>query len=169
MIISENYWFLDVEASSLNKKSYPIEIGFINAANTNSYSYLINPDSVSGWDDWSYESEDVHKISRYFLWEHGSDASFVSEELQKILESSVVIVDSPMYDKMWLYELFSQTNKTINFEIISVAEFLYDHNLYHKLVDFNKRRTELHNLGEIKHAALDDAIQNKNILIDLLA
>lgn len=138
MIISENYWFLDVEASSLNKNSYPIEIGFVNASNNRSYSSFINPDTVDGWDDWSTDSEEIHNICRFFLWEHGRSALTVAKEIRELLDNATVIVDSPVFDRMWIFELFAKSNMNVNFEIISVEEFLYDHGVHGKIKDFNK-------------------------------
>jgi hypothetical protein len=49
--------FLDFEASSLNKKSFPIEVAWV-FQDGRSRSYLIRP--APEWIDWSDEAEEVH-------------------------------------------------------------------------------------------------------------
>ena len=58
--------FLDFEASSLSKHSYPVEIAWV-FEDGRSRSFLIKP--KSGWTDWSADAEKIHGISRDRLQE----------------------------------------------------------------------------------------------------
>ena len=61
---------IDIEASSLEPESYPIEIA-VRFANGESYDSLIKP--TGDWSDWSMTSQQAHGISREELLEHGKD------------------------------------------------------------------------------------------------
>ncbi|WP_025661469.1 transcriptional regulator [Rhizobium sp. IBUN] len=91
--------FLDFEASSLGKHSYPIEIAWV-FEDGRSRSFLIRP--KPGWTDWSADAERVHGISRDRLQEEGSDVELVVRELMTELSGNELYASSPSWDGKWL-------------------------------------------------------------------
>jgi hypothetical protein len=94
--------FLDFEASSLGKHSYPIEIAWV-FEDGRSRSFLIKP--KPGWTDWSADAEKVHGISRDRLQEEGSDVELVVRELMAELSGNELYASSPSWDGKWLSAL----------------------------------------------------------------
>ncbi|MGV2104105.1 transcriptional regulator [Rhizobium sp. 21-4511-3d] len=74
--------FLDFEASSLSKHSYPIEIAWV-FEDGRSRSLLIAPEP--NWTDWSETAEGIHGISR-----------------EKLADQGVPYASSPSWDGKWL-------------------------------------------------------------------
>ena len=99
-------FIIDIEASSLSEDSYPIEIGW-NDGNGNIDSFLINPDSVAGWTDWSSDSEKIHKISRDVLIEKGVDPQYICEKLESNFRNQTFYSDAPDWDLKWIDRLYS--------------------------------------------------------------
>jgi hypothetical protein len=62
--------FIDFEASSLSKRSYPGEIAWV-FEDARSPSFCIKP--AQGWTDWSTEAEALHGIFRQQLESYGVD------------------------------------------------------------------------------------------------
>jgi len=98
--------FIDVEASSFD--GYPIEIGWADL-HLKTESHLLIP--LSGWteDEWSYESEQVHGISREDLFRSGTPAEQVAKRLNEMLSRKLVLSDAPLFDIHWLARLFADT------------------------------------------------------------
>src|SRR6478735_11535161 len=86
--------FLDFEASSLSKHSYPVEIAWV-FEDGRSRSFLIKP--KSGWTDWSADAEKIHGISRDRLQEEGSDIELVVGELMAELSGHELYASSPSW------------------------------------------------------------------------
>ncbi len=91
--------FLDFEASSLGKQSYPIEVAWV-FEDGRSQSFLIKP--KSGWVDWSADAEKIHGISRDLLQEKGSDIELVVGEMLSQLSGNELYASSPSWDGKWL-------------------------------------------------------------------
>lgn len=104
--------FIDVEASSFADHSYPIEIAW-NDGHHDIQSYLIDPTSVTSWNDWSLASEQIHGLARETLKREGSPANSVSEALKKELTGKIVYSDNPDFDGMWICNLFDGVGKTL--------------------------------------------------------
>lgn len=103
--------FLDIEASSLSVKSYPIEVAWSDTAG-NITSYLINPYSVADWTDWDYEAQQLHGISRKECRENGVHPSFLCQKLdQSILPKESVYADGGQIDQDWIDVLYSAGSK----------------------------------------------------------
>jgi hypothetical protein len=98
--------FLDFEASSLTSVSYPIEVAW-SLPDSSIESYLISPEGVDRWTDWSFEAQETHGISKQDLVVHGRTPAWVCQRMNQQLLGKVVYTDSPYYDGMWLAELFS--------------------------------------------------------------
>lgn len=70
--------FLDFEASSLTKHSYPIEIAWV-FEDGRSRTFLIRP--APGWTDWSAKAEAIHGISRELLEHEGAEITVIVQEM----------------------------------------------------------------------------------------
>lgn len=70
--------FLDFEASSLSKQSYPIEVAWV-FEDGRHRSHLIRP--TPEWTDWSHEAEQIHGISRSLLLTEGHSVHDVANEV----------------------------------------------------------------------------------------
>jgi hypothetical protein len=93
----------DVEASSLYKLSYPIEVA-VCGIDMQPESMLIKP--MAHWDDWSAESQAVHNISRSMLASDGQDAKLAALRINALVQGHFVFSDAPEFDASWLAKLF---------------------------------------------------------------
>jgi hypothetical protein len=91
--------FLDFEASSLAKDSYPIEVGWIFEDGT-AASFLIKP--APDWTDWSSESEEIHGISRSMLENEGMSVEAVANEMLSSLAGHELYASAPSWDGKWM-------------------------------------------------------------------
>lgn len=91
--------FLDFEASSLSKQSYPIEVGWVYEDGAGE-GYLIKP--APGWSDWDAAAEAVHGISRQQLEREGTAHETVCARLIEVFEGNVVYASAPSWDGHWL-------------------------------------------------------------------
>lgn len=119
MVKNDSYpIFIDIEASSLGSKSYPIEIACTDSSG-HIHNYLISPDSITSWTDWNIRSEQLHGISRKRLIDEGLHPSQVCEYLTYMLDGKRCYSDAPDYDKHWLIVLFEATRlKMLNIELL---------------------------------------------------
>lgn len=91
--------FLDFEASSLAKRSYPIEVAWI-FEDGRSESYLIRP--ASGWEDWDIEAEAIHHIPRALLEAEGVPHDVVAARMIAELSGHDLLASAPSWDGKWL-------------------------------------------------------------------
>ena len=98
--------FIDIEASSLGSRSYPIEIAW-NYPDGSIEAHLISPAGIERWTDWSADAEKIHGISRAQLHKDGKSPSWVCCRMNQQFVGHVVYSDDPDYDGMWLAELFA--------------------------------------------------------------
>lgn len=91
--------FLDFEASSLGKHSYPIEVAWV-FEDGRSTSFLIRP--LPSWTDWSDEAERIHGISRDQLVAEGTSVVAVVQQMTAELPGHELHASSPSWDGKWL-------------------------------------------------------------------
>lgn len=91
--------FLDFEASSLSKQSYPIEVGWVREDGTGE-SHLIRP--APGWTEWDERAAAVHGITREQLQREGEPHEQVCARLLAVFEQNVVLASAPSWDGHWL-------------------------------------------------------------------
>lgn len=98
--------FLDVEASGLGSKSWPIEVGWA-FGDGKSSSFLVKP--APDWDDdaWEQSAERLHGISRHQLAKEGLDPTQACLLLNRALSNVRVYSDAPDWDGFWLFRLFA--------------------------------------------------------------
>lgn len=94
--------FLDFEASSLGKRSYPIEVGWV-FEDGRSESHLIRP--AEKWTDWDQQAEAIHRISRIHLLAKGSPHDVVAQRMIEVLSGHDLLASAPSWDGKWMSAL----------------------------------------------------------------
>ncbi|WP_332800637.1 3'-5' exonuclease [Sphingomonas sp. PB2P12] len=94
--------FLDFEASSLGKASYPIEVAWVFEDGT-SESHLIRP--APDWTDWDPAAQAIHGIERRELEEAGEDHAVVAARMVEALAGHDLLASAPSWDGKWLSAL----------------------------------------------------------------
>ncbi len=94
--------FLDFEASSLGKNSYPVEVAWV-FEDGRSVTHLIRP--TPKWTDWAYEAEKIHGITRGKLLNEGVPVFDVAEEMLRELSGHSLFASAPSWDGKWLSAL----------------------------------------------------------------
>jgi len=93
---------MDFEASSLGKKSYPIEVAWV-FEDGRAEDWLIRP--AADWLDWDTEAEAVHKISRSRLEAEGTPVTEVAQRMLAVLSGHELHASAPSWDGKWLSAL----------------------------------------------------------------
>lgn len=91
--------FLDFEASSLSRRSYPIEVGWV-FADGRSEALLIRP--APGWDDWDPRAEAIHHLERDRLEREGAPHDEVARRMVEALAGHALFASAPSWDGKWL-------------------------------------------------------------------
>lgn len=103
---------LDIEASSLGSRSFPIEVAVTDIVTAETQSWLIRP--TIEWlksGDWSDGAQAVHGITKSELIKNGLPVRQVVRELTARVNAAVVLSDEQKYDQDWLDKLFLAANK----------------------------------------------------------
>jgi len=91
--------FLDFEASSLARHSYPIEVAWV-FEQGESESHLIRP--APGWEDWDESAEAIHHIPRPQLLREGTPHDAVAQRMVEMLSGHDLTASAPSWDGKWL-------------------------------------------------------------------
>lgn len=94
--------FLDFEASSLGKKSFPVEVAWVFEDGTHR-SHLIRPHP--DWSDWSAEAEALHGLSRGRLEREGLPVETLAQDMLAVLAPHQLYASAPSWDGKWLSAL----------------------------------------------------------------
>lgn len=94
--------FLDFEASSLGKRSYPIEVAWV-FEDGRFEAHLIRP--APGWEDWDPAAEAIHHIPRVTLLERGEPHDAVAGRMIDQLTGHELLASAPSWDGKWLSTL----------------------------------------------------------------
>ena len=94
--------FLDFEASSLSKESYPIEVAWA-FEDGRSEAHLIRP--APGWVEWDARAEAIHHIPREELVAHGAPCEIVARRMIEVLAGHDLRASAPSWDGKWLSAL----------------------------------------------------------------
>ena len=97
------FLFIDIEATSLNDASVPIEVAWVEE-NDHGESHLIRPEPH--WRDWSPKAEALHGISRQLLSAEGRPAADVARVMEAACRTRILVSDAPAFDAEWLRVLF---------------------------------------------------------------
>ncbi|MBK8082894.1 MAG: transcriptional regulator [Devosia sp.] len=91
--------FLDFEASSLSKFSYPVEVGWVFEDGLGE-SHLIRP--APAWTEWDAAAEATHGISRDLLERDGLPVERVCDKVVRLFDDNRVFASAPSWDGHWL-------------------------------------------------------------------
>lgn len=120
--------FIDVEASSLGTRGYPIEVGLITSEGS-MYCSLISPPADWTKNDaiaWDEGAERVHGITRPILATHGKPLQHVASELNRIAAGLTLFSDAWGNDYPWLARLFDAAELPMHFHLDSLRKLLDD-------------------------------------------
>lgn len=95
--------FLDFEASSLAKASYPIEVAWV-FEDGSGEEHLIRP--ARAWTDWAADAAALHGLTREQLVAEGEPHDRVARRILATLRPHEVYVSAPSWDGKWLSTLF---------------------------------------------------------------
>jgi DNA polymerase III epsilon subunit-like protein len=91
--------FIDFEASSLSRRSYPIEVAWV-FENGDAESHLIRP--APGWIDWDPNAQAIHGIDRASLEREGTPHDIVARRMVELLAGHDLRTSAPSWDGKWL-------------------------------------------------------------------
>lgn len=98
--------FIDLEASGLGAKSWPVEVGWA-FAEGDARGMLIRPDNSWSDDAWDPAAQRLHGLERAELERDGASAAAVCKAMNAALADAEVHSDAPDWDGFWLFRLFS--------------------------------------------------------------
>ncbi|HOP19096.1 MAG TPA: hypothetical protein PLV61_08600 [Parvularculaceae bacterium] len=108
--------FIDLEASGLGSKSWPVEVGFAFIEGA-PQSTLIRPDATWSDEAWDKGAEALHGLTRAELDRDGQNIRDVCRSLNKSLAGAEVYSDAPDWDGFWLFRLFMAANMRQQFAV----------------------------------------------------
>jgi hypothetical protein len=117
--------FIDLEASSLDARGYPIEIGWAAADGLISVTHdsmLIRP--TIDWREsghWSEESAAVHRISWGNLMRNGMDVLDVVKRIDVAFAGQTLVSDAPDTDLRWLAMVYEAVDRTCPWRMQDLA------------------------------------------------
>jgi len=91
--------FLDFEASSLRKNSYPIEVAWV-FQDGRSESHLIAP--APNWTDWDDAAQAIHGLARDTIIADGEAVEAVATRMIEALSGYDLFASAPSWDGKWL-------------------------------------------------------------------
>lgn len=154
--------FIDFEASSLSFDSYPIEIAWGSDIDQIE-SYLISPESIPAWTDWSEVSQEVHGIPPEELYTHGKHPEWVCQQVYHGLNNKLVYSDAPPFDTDWLHKLFAAANLPLpqfvikDIHEILIAEVACENSDTNEIIPLiEKRKKTARQKVKIQHRAASD-------------
>lgn len=111
--------FVDCEASSLDQRSYPIEIGWAPVAHAGdglaAASVLVRP--TAEWQEhgiWAADSALVHGIEREALDRDGLAVEEAVRRVDEAFQGCILVSDMPDSDMRWLRQLFYAAGRTFS-------------------------------------------------------
>lgn len=117
--------FIDLEASGLDARSWPIEVGWCFPAG-NPQSFLIKPAADWVMEAWDENAQALHGIAREVLDLQGETPNTICAALNAALTGLTVYSDAPDWDGFWLYRLFESGGAKMAFSLSDFSEALRD-------------------------------------------
>lgn len=147
--------FIDFEASSLYRNSWPIEVGlaWTDGHTANSWSSLICPRPEWSMEGWAPESEEIHNIKMDWLYSAPS-ARDVAEEMMTRIGNRYVISDAREFDQHWFDRLVAAMEDPPN-TLLRMEEQLFGFDEIDPREYFQFQTDHEH---EHTHRAADDAL-----------
>ena len=122
--------FIDFEASSLQKHSFPVEVGWVLEDGTGE-GHLIRP--APHWTDWDPEAEAIHGLSRERLAAEGTAHDIVCDRLVDLFAGSSVYCSAPSWDGHWLSMLLRASGRPRHLLRMRDTEELFAEAARHRL------------------------------------
>jgi hypothetical protein len=153
--LTEEFIFLDIEASGLGSLTFPIEVAYVSSIGDKN-EFLIKPtDDWFNHGSWCSDAErDIHKISREMLIENGVSLFCVARALNKALCGKLVLCNDLEYDGVWLTLLFKAANVSVMFSLTDIR-YLYEYWGEEKTTAFKWAYKSI--IPSASHRALPDA------------
>lgn len=171
--------FLDFEASSLSKLSFPIEVGWV-FEDGRSESHLIRP--AGTWADWDPASEAIHRIDRRRLELEGIAHDVVAARMIAALTGHELLAGAPSWDGKWLSVLLraaglprhslrlTGTGEAVRKAIRAILGPGASGPELEALVDDLVARSNIHSAGHVPaHRALPDALDERARFLSIVA
>jgi hypothetical protein len=108
--------FIDCEATSLARESYPVEVG-LGWCGGRTESRLVRPAEAWAGIPWDPKSSAIHRISPGDLLTGGHGVREVAEWLNAACSGFTVCSDNPDYDGHWLGVLFTAARMAVTFRL----------------------------------------------------
>ena len=97
---------IDLEASGLHPRSYPVEIGWCSLDFATSGLLQIAPDTTWAPEDWDPNAEIIHGLTRDYLMQIGLLPAAAANHLNLVLSDNQLVSDAPHLDFRWLRQLY---------------------------------------------------------------
>ncbi|MCI5043722.1 MAG: hypothetical protein MRY72_03405 [Aquisalinus sp.] len=115
--------FIDLEASGLGPKSWPIEVGW-GFHGWPARSMLVKPHASWSLEAWEKTAEELHRISPDTLVRQGTAPLEVALVLNAAFANADVYSDAPSFDGFWLYRLYEAAGVRANFRLHNIASLI---------------------------------------------
>ena len=116
--------FMDIEASGLGPRSYPIEVAWKCGLTGECDSFLINPETGYNWTDWDSTAEDLHHIAVDELLAEGVSVREACQRLNSRLDGKTVTSDALDFDFFWIRRLYESAMMSPAFEMQGIDKVL---------------------------------------------
>ena len=115
---------IDIEASGLGPRSYPIEIAWKCSKTHRGDTFLINPDSAFSWTDWDVNAQHMHGLNRDQLLAEGISVQEACKRLNAALAGHAVYCDALEFDYFWIRRLFEAARMRPAFKLRGLESIL---------------------------------------------
>ncbi len=102
--------FIDLEASGLGARSWPIEVGWSFEDGVGE-ALLISPAPEWSMDQWDPKAERLHGVTPRMLSDLGVGVAQACDRLSAALDGCAVYSDAPDWDGFWLMRLFDAAGR----------------------------------------------------------
>jgi hypothetical protein len=163
-----NVMCIDFEASSLGRRSFPIEVAIAGAGTGAAQSWLIQPTPL--WlatGTWSEDSEALHGLSLARIAAEGKPAATVARALAEALFGKTTLSDNAGHDQAWLEMLFTAGGRATPFKLEDFGRFatgLITAAGQRPDIAMMRAEAEAHGLFPERHRAEPDARRNAEVL-----
>ena len=110
-------FFLDIEASGLGSRSWPVEVGWAGPG-IEPVSVLLKPHDSWEASAWEAEAEALHGISMLRLQAEGEHVVDACRQINEALDGACVYSDAPDFDGVWLYRLYTAAGRRMSFRLL---------------------------------------------------
>jgi hypothetical protein len=113
MPLSNSFDFIFIEASAKEEPSFPAELYWGTVPGEDGASYLVNPDGISRWENWSAEFFDHHLITHSDLKRYGTHPSRICDAIGNDLSGKTVYAKDVPRTHSLITELFLAIDRPV--------------------------------------------------------